>query len=278
MNKKTIFILSIFGIIAVLFSFSALADGLTITDFDVSTSGSVIVSWEDPENSGPYKVLFQPVTERNEEMPTGNMVIWCNSGDVEETRYCESYTVPDTSWWFIIQDSAGNQTYAKYNARKPENKNFSDFFTFEAKGAYVSSSSGNFIDCSKSFMFQVTLDKEDLLDLSERETFGLIVTTGLRQTNMPSAMGNYDLKYTISEIPSYTGQPDSIIGSPYVQVTDSSMPVVLNSERTNHRFFVDLSPYFLQMDRAEEDISGEYLIAFYFDGTQAGSVMLKVKG
>ena len=107
------------------------SEAFEINDITESRNGSLKISWTDPQNNAPYRILFQPVTSVNEQTPSNKMLVWCNSGDVNATEYTEMYVVPDASWWFIVRDSAGNQAMRKYEAK---GSNFDGAWAIEVSG------------------------------------------------------------------------------------------------------------------------------------------------
>ncbi len=165
-------LLGLFLVLAVLSGApGALAEAgdFEITDLHVQSDGSIYVAWRDDLAAGPYRVLFQALhtTLENEEAPTNEATVWCNSGDVEGDHYVEPYIAPDYDYWFILQAADGRQTWAKYKGE--ENKGYGWVVKFQPVSIYKSGSSTSY-DAINQF------SEEDLLAMDEKHSYGLKVT------------------------------------------------------------------------------------------------------
>lgn len=167
MRKTTLLIALL--LIALLAPALAETSDLEITDLHVTSDGMVCVKWRDDLNAGPYQVLFQSVSPmlQNEDAPTNEVTVWCNSGDVEDTSYCEPYIAPDRDYWFILQAADGRQTWKKYEGEAQ--REYGWIVEFKPVSVYRS---GNSISYDAIEQFQ----EEDLLAMDEKHSYGLEVT------------------------------------------------------------------------------------------------------
>ena len=245
-----------------------------ITGITGAMNGSLKVSWTDPQNNAPYRVLFQPVTSANQERPSNELLVWCNSGEISGTEYTENYVVPDASWWFVVEDSAGNQAVRKYEGKK---YNFDSAWALEISGQSQSAKRGNgttrFADTGNDrFGFPVLLE-EDINSAGDDVYYGVRL---IYKCKDGSAYGAYLLKYAMEPMADTGFVADN---SPMVVglTQDTSMPIVFSAEYRTMESFVYLSPYFKRIAGQGSDMKGMYRLKIYFDGELAGDIPVQVK-
>ena len=245
-----------------------------ITGITGAMNGALKVKWTDPQNNAPYQVLFQPVTSANQERPSSELFVWCNSGEVSRTEYTEDYVVPDASWWFIVADSAGNQAVRKYEGRQ---YNFDSSWALEISGKSQSATRGNastkFADTGNDRFGFPVLQEEDINSAGDNVYYGVHLTY---QCKDASAYGDYLLKYTMEPMADTGFAADN---SPMVVglTQDTSRPIVFNAEYRTMESFVYLSPYFKRIGGRDSDIKGMYRLKIYFDGELVGDIPVQLK-
>lgn len=246
---------------------------LEITEIRAAGNGSLKITWSDPQNNAPYRILFQPVTEASEDGPTNELFVWCNSGEIQETTYTENYTVRDASWWFVVADSAGNQTVGKYEAQECSFENaWALEFTGRSQKAVTGASSTSFDDTGNDKLGYPVLNTEDVVSAPDKISYGIRLTMKCRNS---AAYGQYLAKYVIST--TFPGMAKD--NSPMVVglMTDTSRPLVFSQEYSTMESFVNLSPYIKRIVEAGGDPDGFYELKVYFDGQLAGSIEFQIR-
>lgn len=242
-----------------------------ITDITESRNGSLKISWMDPQNNAPYRILFQPVTSVNDEMPSENMFVWCNSGDVNDTEYTEMYVVPNASWWFIVRDSAGNQIVRKYEAK---GSNFDGAWAIEVSGRSQSATRQNLIneysDTGNDHFNAPVLKSEAIISASDDISYGVRLSLQCKDSSL---FGDYLLKYTMTAIGSVAENAPVVVGF----TADESRPLVFSNDNRNMESFVNLSPYLKRLNSVYGDVSGPYVLKVYFDGKFVADVGVLVE-
>jgi len=246
-------------------------EAFEITDITVSKNGSLKIRWVDPQNNAPYRILFQPVTSANTETPSNKVFVWCNSGDINETDYTEMYVVPDASWWFIVEDSAGNQRMRKYEAK---DSNFEGARGIEVSGWSQSATkkivSTEYKKTGNDDFDAPVLKFEDIMTAAYDVTYGVRLSLQCKDTSL---YGDYLLKYTMTALGFAAENSPIVVGF----TEDESRPLVFNKDYTEMDFFVNLSPYFKRLHSVYDDVSGPYLLRIYFDGEFVADVGIWVE-
>ena len=246
---------------------------LEITEIQGARNGGLKVIWTDPQNNGPYRVLFQPVTEANENGPTNALFVWCNSGEVPETEYIEDYVVPDASWWFVVADSAGNQAVRKYEAREYRfEKAWALEFAGRSQKAEKGAATTRFEDTGNDWGGMPNLNTEEVVSAKEGVSYGVRLTMKCKD---PAAHGTYMAKYVISTPSSGTMKDNlpMVVGF----MTDTSMPLGFSREYSTMESFVNLSPFIKRIVDAGSDPAGIYGLKVYFDGQAAGGIVFHIR-
>ena len=244
-----------------------------ITEIRGTVNGNLKVTWTDPQNNGPYKILFQPVTEASKERPSNELFVWCNSGEINEKEYTEAYVVPDASWWFVIADSAGNQTVGKFEAK---DSNFDRAWAMQITGQSQIARKGNgstrFEDTGEKMLDIPMLKVDDVVSASDGVSYGIHLKMKCQNS---AAYGQYLAKYVME-----SRQPGMAAdNSPMIVgfTTDTSMPLVFSEDYKTMETFVNLSPYIKRIINAGSDPAGYYELKVYFDGCFVGSVAIRIK-
>ena len=266
-------IICVFLALFMLFSLFGAAEAdspaFTIDSIEANREG-LKVSWSDPNGNAPYKVLFQPVTAANEERPTGDMVVWCNSGEVNGTEYLEPYTLWAYSWWFIVEDSTGNQVFSKYEGNQ---KNFDDAFRFDCEGqlqlAKKGKSSTDFTDVGLPGFVKISV--QDVLAAEDGEYYGLRLNISVSKTS--GYNGTMMLKYVLEagKATGYVAENTPIVAG---YMTDSSKPLVFNDDHRSNSLFVNLSGLVKTISGLTDDYPGIYDLVIYADGQRAWTIPL----
>ena len=248
-------------------------EALEITEIKGARNGGLKVIWTDPHGNAPYKVLFQPVTEANEDGPTNDLFVWCNSGEVSETEYIEDYVVPDASWWFVVADSAGNQAVRKYEAKE---SSFGAAWALEFSGrsqkAEKGAASTRFEDTGKDLGDISNLNTEEVISAKKGVSYGIRLTMKCRND---AAYGTYMAKYVIST--QLTGTVKDNLPMVVGLMTDTSRPLVFSQEYSTMESFVNLSPFIKRIVDSGGDPAGIYGLTIYFDGQAAGGIIFQVR-
>jgi hypothetical protein len=242
-----------------------------ITEVKVSRNGSLTIRWTDPLNRSPYRVLFQPVTSANEEVPSDQMLVWCNSGEVNGTEYTEQYVVPDSSWWFIVEDSVGNQIKWKYEAK---DSGFDGSWGVEISGRSQSAKRGNisvqYAETGNDSFGSPVLKAKDIISAADNVSYGVRLSLQCKDSSL---FGDYLLKYAMTAHGVAKENSPMVVGF----TADTSMPLVFNKDHRKMEYYVNLSPYMKRLNNVYGDIKGAYALRVYFDGKYVADVNVLVK-
>lgn len=252
------------------FCTAALAESFEITGITPAVNGNLKITWTDPDGNAPYLVLFQPISSVNEQAPTGELIVWCNSGEVTETEYTESYVTADASWWFIIQDGTGRQTAARYDAQDYEHDlAWAVELSGRSQVLLLGSNIREYRDTGDDTSFMIRIDSEKVLAAQEETYYG--ITMRMSALN-DSAYGDYLLKFVVEGHEKTADLPMVLSFT-----TDTSEPLVLSREYPAQESFVPMNGFVERIvNQYGENAKGVYILKVYFDGRLIGSLPFKL--
>ena len=260
---------AVLALLILLSVLSACAEGtFAIMGIDIAEDGSLKLTWEDPDADGPYKVLFEPVSEVSADAPSGEQTVWCNSGEVDGLTYTEKYVVPDASWWFILQSASGRQVARRFDA-VPGKRFAGDLgksYVYRSENLYFTwkaepyrRKNGSYDKAGDTGFGYPRLKEKEMLNAEEGVTYGLMITVA----GVNTAFGFTRPKYVMESKAGVAAND-----SPTV-ISYGSDLFIGGSLGESETVFIPLSPFFRRVSERYGKLTGVYSLAVYIEGERA---------